>query len=397
MQVELPSAWRAGRWLVRVGNEVTGLAAPYTYGLTATVAPAPLAARCLGDRYEDDNDPEHAAGLGCGLVAATLCNLDVDWYVVQGRAGERLEIVFTHTKSELYPKLYLPGSFTSAVTSLWGGNGTMSYTPGGNGPLFVKVEPRSGPTSMTTFDYTVRVQGLDGVDLTLEALGSDVASVDRGEDAGLDVGVKNQCNADSGPFDVSAFLSLDDGPGEDDVLLDAWVVPALGALASVELAPKVTVPMSTLPGLYWIVVQADASGLVEEGNELDNALAVPLEVREPCVPDVLEPDDRRDDASPLDPPVELTALTVCPNDQDWFVVPAVAGDRVVVDLLFTQAEGDLDLRVYAGDDPFPVAVGQSTDDDERVTVDVPLTTDLYVRVAGHAGASASYELLVTIE
>lgn len=396
MRVALPSAWRAGRWLVRVANEPGGLSAPYVYELEAAVAPAPLAQRCLGDRYEDNNVQAAAIGIGCGLVAATLCNLDVDWYVIQGKAGQRLDIQMTHARSELYPKLFQPGG-TSAVAQLWGGNGTLTYTPGGSGPLLLKVEPRSGPTSMTAFDYTVRVTGLDGADLSLAGLASDLGVVDSGEDVGLALSVANQCGADAGAFDVGAFLSIDDARGDDDVLLATWSLPGLAALGSEPIDAKVTVPWSTLPGLYWIVVQADAAEVVVEGNELDNALAVPLEVREPCDADPLEPNDARAAAVVMSAPATREDLTICPYDQDWFAVPAEAGERVTIEVRFEHAVGDLDVRVYAGAGLFPIAAGQSTDDDERVTIDVSLATTLYVRVAGHGPASAPYDLIVDVE
>ncbi|MFO0748625.1 MAG: pre-peptidase C-terminal domain-containing protein [Myxococcota bacterium] len=333
-----------------------------------------------------------AAGIGCGSIQATLCNLDTDWYVVQGKGAQRVDILVTNSKSELYGKLFLPGG-TNPVASVYG-SGTLSYTPAGSGPLLLKIEPRSGPGSMTAFDYGLKVTGLDGADLALTALASPFEAVDRGEDAGVSFSVTNQCTAAAGAFDVGAFLSLDDGLGADDVPLGTWPVDGLAAAQVLALAPKVTIPYSTLPGLYWLVVQADAGLVVPEGNEIDNVMAVPLEVREPCLPDRLEPNDTRGAAAPVTAPGDETDLAVCPFDQDWFRLEVQAGERVHISALFAQADGDLDLRVYDGLATAPLAVSQSTDDDEDVTIDVPLATTLYIRVAGYAAGSAPYDLVI---
>lgn len=395
LRVALPSAWEAGRWLLRVANEATALAAPYHYALTAEVAPGPIAARCEGDRYEPDNVATHAVGIGCGQIAATLCNYDADWYVLQGKGAQRVDVEVRNLRSELYGKLFLPGG-TNPVASVYG-SGTLSYTPSASGPLLLKVEPRSGPGSMTAFDYTVKVTGLDGADLALGDLESPFAAVDRGEDAGVSFSVTNQCAAAAPGFEVGAFLSLDDALDPDDVPLGEWPVAGLQPAATTALAPKVTVPLSTLPGLYWLVLQADSGLVVPEGNEVDNVLALPLEVREPCGPDALEPNDARGAAPILAAPVDEPDLAICPYDQDWFAVPVEAGDRVHVAILFAQSDGDLDLRVYDGLGAAPVAVSQSTDDDEDAVVDAPLATTLFVRVAGYGSASAPYELVIELE
>ena len=39
------------------------------------------------------------------------------------------------------------------------------------------------------------------------------------------------------------------------------------------------------------------------------------------------------------------------SDDDWYVINAPTGDRIVVDLTFTHAEGDIDMRLYDDKEP----------------------------------------------
>jgi len=80
-------------------------------------------------------------------------------------------------------------------------------------------------------------------------------------------------------------------------------------------------------------------------------------------------------------------------------VTAPAGSTLTVSALFSQEDGDLDLRLY---DPtystsVPVASSATDDDGETIVYAVPLETTFLIRVAGFQGASAPYTLVVDIE
>jgi hypothetical protein len=75
-----------------------------------------------------------------------------------------------------------------------------------------------------------------------------------------------------------------------------------------------------------------------------------------CPPDVLEPNDSAAQATALGRPVfpaqaKYTGLSLCKTDKDFYAVKLVPGDKLVVDLTFTQLDtnGDLDVHLYKPD------------------------------------------------
>jgi len=393
-RVSLPYAYRAGRWLFRVRNDDTiPSQAPYAYDLAAKVAVGALGLACSAERYEPNDAPSGAGAIGCGTIQAKLCNGDVDWFVVPALVGQRLKVQASNVSNQLLVQMTLPNT-GSAVATIYG-SGSMEYTPLASGPIFLRVTPRYPASSMTAFDYSLTVTGIDGADLALEDMITELDSVVRGEDVGIGFAVVNQCTLDAAPFEISAWLSLDERVDAGDLPLLVLNQNGLPFGQSLGYRYKVTIPQSTAPGWYYLVVQADSNNDVVEGNEIDNTLWLPLQVKEPCVADRYELNDLRETATEVVAGDE-TDLTICPNDADWFALPTRAGDRVTVQALFSAAAGDLDLRVYNPlvSDTIPVATATSTDDDEEVVVTTPLATTLYIRVSGYGGESAPYDLTI---
>lgn len=392
-RVFLPSAWEAGRWFVRVASDpVIGL--PYTYELRSTTGRGAPTLACGAERYEPNDSAASAARIGCGALSGKLCNADVDWYRLPGKAGERLTIQTTHTNTQFLLQLFLPGG-ANAVASIFG-TGTMGYTPSLDGPVLLRVSPRLGANTLTGFDYAFGVSGIAGAEVAVGGLTSDLATLDRGEDLLLDFGLENPCTLPAPSFDVTVWLSLDDRVDSGDLPLYSLTDPGLAAGQVRGYRTKVTVPASTAPGAYRVLVEADAAQALDESNELDNVASVPLVVTDPCEADRFEPNDQRAAATPVGVGLE-DELTLCPFDQDWFAIASPAGATWDLAIRFSHAEGDLDLRVY---DPLisatlPVASSTTLTDDEAVSVTTPLATTLYVRVNGYGGARAVYRLEAT--
>lgn len=392
-RVFLPSAWEAGRWYVKVASDpVAGL--PYTYELRSTTGRGAPSLACGAERYEPNDSAASAARIGCGALSGTLCNADVDWYRLPGRAGQRLTIQTTHTSTQFLLQLFLPGG-ANAVASIFG-TGTMGYTPSADGPVLLRVTPRLGANTLTSFDYAFDVSGIAGSEVAVSGLSSDLATLDRGEELLLDFALENPCTLPAPNFDVTVWLSLDERVDSGDLPLSSLSDPGLAAGQVRAYRTKVTIPESTAPGAYRVLVEADASQALDESNELDNVAFVPLTVTDPCEADRFEPNDQRATSTPIGAGLE-DELTLCPFDQDWFAIASPAGATWDLAIRFAHAEGDLDLRVY---DPLlsttlPVASSTTLTDDEAVTVTTPLTTTLYVRVNGYGGARAGYRLEAT--
>lgn len=114
--------------------------------------------------------------------------------------------------------------------------------------------------------------------------------------------------------------------------------------------------------------------------------------------DALEENDTPETASPA--PTETVSLYSCNADDDWFVIELVAGARVDVDVRFTHASSDIDVYLFAAAaDPLhdePLAAGDSTDDDERLSFTATSAGRYVLLVYGYDGKEAPYTLTVTV-
>ncbi len=95
-----------------------------------------------------------------------------------------------------------------------------------------------------------------------------------------------------------------------------------------------------------------------------------------CMDDTFEPDDTQAAARSVSfgapsGGTETAAFdgTVCGGDDDWIAIPMAGPGRIEVDLVFTDADGDVDMRLF---DPAGtrVASSLSVTDDESLGVDV---------------------------
>jgi hypothetical protein len=110
-----------------------------------------------------------------------------------------------------------------------------------------------------------------------------------------------------------------------------------------------------------------------------------------CGPDELEPNDTV--ATRVALPTPNQVLSICESDEDYFVVEGVAGRRLLVDLTFLHADGDLDLVLLGLDGTQILAVSDSLSDNEHIDVILPLDGLYTLRVFSlSSGATARYTL-----
>ncbi len=401
VQVKLPWAWTAGTYFVRVRNQpVGGAEGPYIYNLALTRGPGDAADACHGDAFEDDNSFETAAPLGCGVQKATLCKGDVDVYRVELRAGDNLSVTLAHDTGALKMRLFTDPDGPSVASKT--GNGTLSYAVTEDQMAFLRVEPKGTPASLTSYDYTLILDGVPGVDLTVDGVSLYADEVYQGDDALVSFEVVNACIDPAPASQASVWLSEDEALDDTDVPLSTLDVPAVTGKGSAALSDKVQIPLSTTPGPYFLLVDADTTGVVQESNEDNNASGVALTVAELCLPDAYEPNDLLSAAPPYAPEVAAPGaegLSLCPYEIDWFSVAGHAGKALTVGIHFDPEQGDLDLRLYDPTYSVTVPVVSSATDagDEVVTFPVGVDGPLLVRVNGFAGASAGYSLTISEE
>jgi hypothetical protein len=399
--VTLPWVWQAGTWYVRVANQAQGTSvAPYTYSLAVSTAEGNPAAACEADAFEPNNALVQPALIGCGLQAATLCRGDVDLYRVELYANQTLEVTLEHLKGALEMRLLGSAGGTAIATKT--GNGTLSYFAATDHTVFLRVQAKADPLALESFDYTLFMDGLIGTDLTVPEVSALLSSVYQGEDNLMDFAIQNTCVDPSGPFAVRFWLSKDALIDAGDVELETIEVADVAGKSSESLSQKVSVPFSTAPGPYWVLVEADADGDVMESNEDNNDNGVAVAVAELCLPDDYEPNDLLTVASPFAPLVELPGadgLALCPFEVDWYAVQVPPGKTVRAAIHFDPSEGDLDLRVY---DPgysktLPVGTAATKTAPEVVFYEPPVGGVVLLRVHGFDGASAVYDLDLSVE
>ena len=108
-----------------------------------------------------------------------------------------------------------------------------------------------------------------------------------------------------------------------------------------------------------------------------------------CIDDAFENDDTQATARS----VTFSPITggqrasfdgsVCPGDSDWIAIPVTAAGRLEIDLVFTHADGDIDIALY---NPMGtrLASGLSVTDDESIAVSVTATGTYALRVYGYS-------------
>ena len=173
----------------------------------------------------------------------------------------------------------------------------------------------------------------------------------------------------------------------------------------IEAGPDGSIDDSTRPGDSRPEELVDGHPDKGDGGELEGDLVVdpgdvPAGDEEPdegpvCQQDPLEPNDSPATAARVEPGAWIEGV-ICHGEEDWFSLGLEAADRVVVQLVFSQAEGDLDLALY---DPGGLLKrrSDSTSDNERVEYRTGEAGRFTIQVHGYLSSTAAYRLRVDVE
>ena len=91
--------------------------------------------------------------------------------------------------------------------------------------------------------------------------------------------------------------------------------------------------------------------------------------------------------------------TFCPGDYDWWAVTVPPGGTLTVDVLFSQAEGDIDILLFDAPGSW-VAESVSSTDNESVTAIASVSTTFLIEfflVADPGDPGLSYSLNVDVQ
>jgi subtilase family serine protease len=116
-----------------------------------------------------------------------------------------------------------------------------------------------------------------GADLTISSL-SAPGTAGAGQSISVTETTKNQGGGSADPSVTRFYLSTNTTLDASDILIGSRDVPALGAGTSSSASTTVTIPPGTAAGLWYIVVKADADGVVPETSESNNTYARSIQI-----------------------------------------------------------------------------------------------------------------------
>ncbi len=393
--VGLPYVFSGGTYFVHVLHSGGGAEpAPFSYDLGISLSPPLATDICEADAYEPNWDFSEATLLGCGLNTLTLCKEDRDIYSVYVPADSLVTFTLHHAGALLRLELYdeVGGSATQAVV----GNGSTSLSITEPQVYYLLVRPKTGNIVLQDYDYSIFIDGTSGTDLIIGDVTPYPYSVVQGEDTFLDFTLENQCINAAPSVDFAVYLSADDVfDASDQEIFYSEIEGGVGSKETIPLSQKVTLPLDSPVGPTYLVVVADPYDQVAESNENNNSTRTTVDVVELCLEDIYEPNNNVAQTAAIEPGA-FSDLAICPFDLDWFSFNTTAGKQVAVTLGFTNADGDLDVRLYfEANLQQPVASAVSAQDGEELNFTTTQSGTYYIRVNGFAGDSNTYDMTLS--
>lgn len=127
-----------------------------------------------------------------------------------------------------------------------------------------------------------------------------------------------------------------------------------------------------------------------------NTYSLTVNVFQDCMDDLAGPTGEHNDTltEAVSFPRAGETRQICDYDDDWYTFDVDAQRNVRLDLLFTHADGDLDIALYRDDSEQPIATSAGASDGE--VIEETLERGTYaVRVYGFVGAKNSYRLFLS--
>ncbi|MFZ9888196.1 MAG: PPC domain-containing protein, partial [Myxococcota bacterium] len=381
---------------------VSALTAQSPYSMEVTIWPGEA---CAPDLFEGlaRNDTLASATLASLVptgvtIAGTICPGDRDFLQVDLAAGEGLaaELSFDGGRSDLDLRLYdaANGALLKASAGIISPESLRyrTYLPR---TVIVAIEP-FGPSDGA---WQLSLERLVPFTCTPDAAEPDnsLEQAARLPPADILAGQDRTLCTDDADFMAVPLLDFERlvavaSYDTDEFDLELRVVSDSGdVLRSAPLgngARVVTYDAATA-GDVWLEVRPRLGG---QGRY---RLDVYRELQQSCAPDHLEPNDTSNTATAV--PDDVSLLTVCGTDQDWFVVDGEAGKLLHARIAFLNADGDLDLMIVGTDGNQILAASDGIGNEEQTSAVLPIDGQYFVRVfALNSGARARYSLEISL-
>jgi uncharacterized membrane protein len=372
-----------GRYHVRVFLAAGAAAVANTYGLTVAVS---AANQCPDDAFEPNGSRDTALLLPDGMHALTLCPGDEDWFRFNIPAGNTVSFQLAGGNAGVQMTLFDPND-----AQVDEDNRRIVVDARVSG--FYRLRVRVDAGAAMAVGYQLTVQGVSGVDLALTGLTLTPAEAAPGGDLRATAHVQNDRGDAADGVVVRFWLSADDRPSADDLVLAEQQIAHVEGGADLVVRQRLTLPADAMPGDRFVLAEVDPDRRVADLSRANNRTSAALGVVAACVDD----DDRDNEgprtATPLDPADgAYDHGVICPATEDWFSLPVADAGQVTLRLTFDAGAGDLDLYVYAADGA--TLLGESATEGSPEAVDVQLDAPgtVLIRVDGFLDDMNSYRL-----
>jgi subtilase family serine protease len=176
---------------------------------------------------------------------------------------------------------------TRSVPALAAGAGSSGSTtvavPAGAAPgtyyVFARADRDGGIAESNEANNATYTVVRVGADLQVATATLSAASVAAGGSVVLTDATQNSGGAAAAPSATRAYLSANATLDAADTLLGIRVLAGLAAGESQSGTTAITIPAGTAPGLWFVIVKADADGAVVESSEANNTRWVTITVK----------------------------------------------------------------------------------------------------------------------
>ena len=343
---------------------------------------------CEEAGLEPNDSPDTATLVTVGSYDGQYaCPMNEDWYSITLRADDiiTIDVTFLQTDGDIDVYVVDPfGGLLAAGESEDDNEEVFASAPiSGDYMILVFLYADAGDTGGAAYDLTIAVEEAPE---TCHDDGFEENDVLEPAPA-LEVGNYPDmvaCERDFDHYDIA--LNVDDEV-TIDVLFDHELGNIDAALLDTESnlvvegvsedSNEQLVYTAPVAGTYKLVVYLYAFGEYPEGNAYELNIAIGEQVG-PCEDDRFEDNDVRANPAAVGPG-EFPDLMACPNDADFFSVDLNTDDEVTIDLAFTHADGNVDLRLY-NPDGVAVAASASIDDGEHIVYTALLSGTFLIEV-----------------
>ncbi|MBN2359435.1 MAG: PPC domain-containing protein [Deltaproteobacteria bacterium] len=365
-----------------------------TYSLALTVTPG--GPTCTDDGFENNDTQATASAVAAGSYQAVLCGGDPDFYSVSLNTGDQLTVdVQIATANE-----NLDLQIISPTGQEVGSSTTNTQTE------------HAVVTAASAGDYAIRIYGVtpddsSAYDLTVAVTPATVTCRDDGFEENDDADHASPISP--GSFDGQVCASDEDWfsvtlQAGDQIAVDLDLTHANGdlnlalsspsgqqlALSNTNTDHERVTATATAGGRHLIRVFG-ASAQVENAYRM----VVVVTPNTTCANDSFEPNDTVPQASALS--AGSYAAKICPGDADWFKLALDNGDTVTVDLTFTHASGNIDLKLFSADGGTLLASSLTTTDDEHLSYVATASGNVLAQVVGVGAAVVNtYQIEIAI-